>query len=74
MSPATAQPLAIDDQYMIPGIEILFGNDHMVHLVVGEGFDFRTVDFLIHVAAGTFFGKQHRDPEMDSRKTGDPDS
>lgn len=64
----------VDNQHVISGIEIFFRNNHMIHFIMGKGSDFCSIHLCIHIAAGGLFGKYHRDPEMDGRQAGNPDT
>ena len=59
---------------MLPFIQIFLGNNHVVYLVVGKGFDFRSIHVGIHVGTCGLLGKNDGNTEINGREAGYTDA
>ena len=64
----------IDDEHVVRRVQVLFGHNDAVHIVMRERLDFRGVHVGVHVAAGGLFREQHRHPHMHRRQAGHADT
>ena len=45
-------------------IQVFFGNDHMVHFIMGKRLHFRCIYISIHIGTGRLLGKYHGHAEI----------